>query len=309
MAASGSSQVLASVIVPVRNGRRDIPQLLEALRAQTLHRERFEIVIGDDGSTDGWTEAIAAENGWLRVAPGPPLNSYAARNRAVRASRAPVLAFCDADCRPEPGWLEGGLEALERTDLAAGRIRFIVPTPRTVWTLLDMDGTKDHERQAEQGTAETANLFLRRDVYDRLGGFDDTLPEHGDFDFVERCVGAGLRLEYAPEAVVWHPARERARPFLRALWVYNRWYAARESRAGRKPENLKLRWWVPVAQTLRSRWRSRRSLGLDRRWLGANGVEPGVGETLRALPLLYLLVPYLKDAAQLRGWWDGRRLR
>jgi GT2 family glycosyltransferase len=175
--------------------------------------------------------------------------------------------------------------------------------------LLDMDGTKDHERQAQQGTAETANLFLRREVYDRLGGFDDTLPEHGDFDFVERCVAAGLRLEYAPEAVVWHPARERARPFLRALWVYNRWYAARESRAGRKPENLKLRWWVPVAQTLRSRWRSRRSLGLDRRWLGANGVEPGTAETLRALPLLYLLVPYLKDVAQLRGWWDGRRLR
>jgi GT2 family glycosyltransferase len=306
--ANAGSELLASVIVPVRNGCADVVELVATLRAQTLPRRRFEVVIGDDGSTDGVAEACR-ENGWVCVASGPPRNSYAARNRAVRAARAQVLAFCDADCRPEPEWLERGLAALAGTDMAAGRISFAVPEPRTVWTLLDMDSTKDHERQVRQGTAETANLFLRRDLFDRVGGFDDSLPEHGDFDFVERCVLGGAQLSYAPDAVVWHPARQRARPFLRALWIYNRWYAARASRAGIRPDAAKFRCLVPFVSTLRSRRRQGRPVGLDRRWLAANGVSPTPAENLRALPLIYLVVPYLRAAAQIRGWWDGRHLR
>ena len=302
-----ASALVASVIVPVRNGRGDVVELLRTLRAQTLPRSSFEVVIADDGSTDPIDDL--ADGARVRVVQGPPQNSYAARNRAVEASRAPVLAFCDADCRPEPDWLERGLAALAGTDLVAGRIRFIVPEPRTVWTLLDMDGTKDHQRQVRQGTAETANLFLRRELFDAVAGFDGSLPEHGDFDFVERCVAARARLAYAADSVVWHPARQRARPFLRALWVYNRWYAARASRAGLRPDAAKLRCLVPLASTLRARRRLGRPLGLDRRWLEANGVRPRRTETLRALPLMYLLVPYLRAAAQIRGWLDGRSLR
>jgi glycosyltransferase involved in cell wall biosynthesis len=298
-----------SVITPVRNGRADLERLLDALSRQTLPRDQFEIVIGDDGSTDGSTDDLATGDGWVRVAAGPPRNSYAARNRAVGEARADVLAFCDADCVPEPEWLEQGLAALERTDMAAGKIRFIVPEDRSVWTLLDMDGTKNHEQQVKNGNAETCNLFLRRELYDRVDGFDDSLPEHGDFDFAERCVADGARLDYVPEAVVWHPARVKAKPFVRALWIYNRWYAARESRERRMPDAVKLRSWVPVVQTFRSRRRFGRGVGPDRSWLGANGVEPSLRETLLALPLIYLFVPYLRGAAQLRGWWDGRRLR
>jgi glycosyltransferase involved in cell wall biosynthesis len=303
------SDLLASVIVPARNSAADLRALAACLKRQTVARDRFEVVIGDDGSIDGGAHAVATGDGFIRIAPGPPLNSYAARNRAVRASRAPVLAFCDADCRPEPDWLEKGLAALENTDLAAGRIRFLVPERRTVWTLLDMDGTKDHERQVRQGLAETCNLFVRRELFEGIGGFDDTVAEYGDYEFVERCVAAGLRLDYAPEALLWHPARVHARSFLRALWVYNHGYAAREARARRLPEGLKLRNWVPVVQTLRSRRRWGRPIGPDRRWLEENGVRPSTAETLRTLPVIYLLVPYLRGAAQLQGWWAGRQLR
>lgn len=274
-----------------------------------MANDEFEIVIADDGSTDGSTDGLATSGGRIRVEPGPPLNSYAARNRAVRSSRAPVLAFCDADCRPEPDWLENGLLALGATDLAAGRVYFDLPSSRTVWTLLDMESAKDHERQVLRGTAETANLFLRRELYDRVGGFDDTLPEHGDFDFVQRCVAAGAKLSFASDAVVWHPTRDRGKPFLRAVWIYNRWYAAREARAGRIPEGLRLRSWVPLVQPIRARRRWRNLVGPNRPWLGSNGVYPTRLETLRILPFRYVLLPYLSGAAQLRGWFDGRKLR
>jgi glycosyltransferase involved in cell wall biosynthesis len=305
----GSQAPRVSVIVPVRNGREDLLELIETLERQTLSRDQFEVVIGDDGSTDGSTDDLETEDGWIRVEAGPPINSYGARNRAARASRARALAFCDADCRPERQWLEQGLAALEETDLAAGRIRFAVSVPRTIWTLLDMEAAKDHERQVLRGTAETANLFLRRELYDRVGGFDDSIPEHGDFDFVQRCVAHGAALSYAAEAIVWHPTRDRARSFLRAVWVYNRWYAAREARAGRTPEALRLRSWVPLVQAVRARRRWRLSVGPDRRWLGANGVHPSWHESLLALPLIYVFLPYYSVFAQARGWFDGRRLR
>lgn len=297
-----------SVIVPVRNGGSDLRGLLESLRAQTIDRARFEVVVGDDGSTDGSAEGLD-DGTWVRVVPGPPLNSYAARNRAVRAAKAPILAFCDADCRPEPEWLEEGLRALAEMDVAAGRIRFIPPDERTVWSLIDADGSKDHRRQIENDTAETANLFLSRELYDRVGGFDDSISEHGDFDFAERCVKAGAHLDYAALAVVWHPVRVRARPLLRAIWIYNRGYAERAARDGELPDGLRARAWIPVLPVLRARRRWGRSVGPDKTWLSENNLEPTPRETILALPIMYLLIPYLRGFAQLRGWWDGRRRR
>jgi glycosyltransferase involved in cell wall biosynthesis len=298
-----------SVIVPVRDGAADIAALLECLERQTLPPDEFEIVIGDDGSSDGGTEGVASANGHIRVAAGPPTNSYAARNRAVAASTGSVLAFCDADCRPEPEWLESGLTALGPTDVVAGRIRFDVPSSRTVWTLVDMDGAKDHEHQVRVGVAETANLFLRRELFDRVGGFEGEIPEYGDYEFVERCVAAGADLAYAADTVVSHPARTSGRTLLRALWKYNRGYAVHAARDGRTPEALKLRSLVPFVQTVRARRRWGRSIGPDRRWLRSNGVEPTAGETLGATLIIYLVLPYLGSIAQLMGWLEGRQLR
>jgi len=294
------------VITPVRNGATDIPALLTCLERQTLDREAWEIVIADDGSTDGSTDGIETADGQVRVTAGPPTNSYAARARAVDISRGVVLAFCDADCRPEPEWLERGLAALERTDVVLGRFRFEVSEPRTVWTLIDMDGTKDHRRQVDVGVGETANLLIRRELYDRVGGLDGSIAEYGDFEFVERCVAGGAELSFGADVVVWHPTRAGAKSLLRALWKYNRGYAAHAGRAGEIPDAVKLRSWVPFVQTYRSRRRWGIPAGLNRPWLAEHGVTPTRREALLALPILYLVIPYLRGAAQLLGWREGR---
>jgi hypothetical protein len=66
---------------------------------------------------------------------------------------------------------------------------------------------------------------------------------------------------------------------------------------------------VPVVSVLRGRRRLGYSLGLDRRVMRANDVRPSLRHRLLALPLIYLVLPTVRNAAQLRGWWDGRRLR
>ena len=299
-----------SVIVPVRNGRGYVEELVAALERQTLAPPRFELVLADDGSTDGTLEWLAARAlPWVKVAPGPPRNSYAARNRAVANSVGAVLAFCDVDCVPEPDWLERGSEALATTDIVAGRVRFILPERRTVWTLLDMDSSKDHEREVRNATAETANLLLRRTVFDAVGGFEEAIPEFGDFDFVQRAVANGAMLSFGDDVVVWHPTRDRAKPFLRAHWIYSRGYGVREGEAGRTPHDLRWKALVPIVSVFRTRRWWGRSIGPDRRWLGENGVTPTRFETLIALPLLYLFLPYFRAAAQFAGWREGRRTR
>jgi GT2 family glycosyltransferase len=304
-----SADQTVSVIVPARNARQDLERLVEALRSQTLARERFEVLIGDDGSTDGTAETFATREPWLRVEVGVPSNSYAARNRAARASRGDVLAFVDSDCVPEPTWLEDGLGALVGADLVAGRVHFRVPLRRTIWTLLDMDTSKNQRILVRNNTAETANLFVRRDVFDRVGGFDETINEHGDFDFAERCVGAGARLVYSPDPLVWHPARTSARSFFRAHWIYCSGYAERCVRNGARPDGLKLRNWVPLVQPLLARRRYGKSFVPDRAWLAENGVRPTAAENLLSLPVMYLVLPYVRGVAQLHGWWRGRKTR
>ena len=296
-----------SVIVPVRNGADDLASLLECLAKQTLAREQFEIVVADDGSTDGGTDEVATSDGHVRVIEGPPLNAYAARNRAVAASRAPVLAFCDADCRPEPNWLERGLSALNEADIIAGRIRMQIPPHPSVWALLDAESTKDHARQVAVGNAETANLFLHRALYDRVGPFDVEQPGYGDFEFVLRCVSNGATLAYASDAIVTHPVRMGGRAFLRNVWAMNHSYATFESRSGRLPDGVRLREWVPVIQTVRARRRFGMSTRLDRRWMGENGFRPRLRDDLRALPITYLFLPYFCSVAQLVGWITTRR--
>jgi glycosyltransferase involved in cell wall biosynthesis len=304
-----ASQLAVSVIVPVRDGGIDLPELIASLRAQTLPRRDFEVLIADDGSSDGATARLPHENGWLSVLAGPRRNPYAARNRAAARARGRVLAFCDVDCRPEPDWLERGLAGLERAEVVAGLVRFVRPSRLTAWSLVDMDTFLDQERTVRTGGAVTANLFVGRTLFERVGGFDGTLANGGDQEFVRRCVADGARLAFERDAVVAHPTRDRARELLGKVWLVNRRHAAREARAGRRPGRLALRSLVPLVQQLRSRARTGRSIGLDRSRLGESGVEPSLWDQARALPIIYLLMPYLATAAQARGWVDGRRMR
>ncbi len=105
-----------------------------------------------------------------------------ARNQGWQAARAPLIAFTDDDCEPTPEWLRQGVIALARADLVQGSVRpepDVIPGPfdRTLWI--------DHET----GFYETANLFVRREVLERVGGFEPLIRSE-----VERVIGEDVWL-------------------------------------------------------------------------------------------------------------------
>ena len=301
---------MISVIVPVRNNPAGIRELLDRLAVQTLPRDCFEVVIGDDGSRPGTLAGAVRRDEWVRVTRGSPQTSYAARNRAARTARGGVLAFCDSDCLPEPTWLEQGLAALKRAEVVAGEVTFVLPDSPTVWSLLTVDMFLDQERNVLFGRGVTANLFVRRGLFDELGGFDEALPSGGDYDFVRRSVELGKSLAYAPTVVVRHPTLDGPWPFLRKVWGTNRWAAVRRARAGEHPDLIGVLSFVPgLGVALARRQALRPVLSLSRGRLAVAGLRPRPWYDLRAMAVLYLLVSYVAGLGRARGWIEGRALR
>ncbi len=298
-----------SVIVPVRDDPEGIRELVRRLTVQTLGRERFEIVIGDDGSEPGSLLDLGTPDGWIRVLSGPAQTSYAARNRAAADARGSVLAFCDSDCRPEPAWLEEGLAVLEGADVAGGEIRYAAPPSPTAWSLLSIDMYLDQQNNILLSRAVTANLFVKHRLFFELEGFDETMPSGGDYDFVRRAAAGGARLRFAPGAVVVHPTIDDRRSFLQKVRRTNRWATVRRARSGQRPGWRDVVTFVPLCGVVMARRQALRpSFRLQRHRLEAAGIAPGRLAELRALAVLYLLVGYVAALARTRGWIDAQRL-
>jgi glycosyltransferase involved in cell wall biosynthesis len=237
----------ASVIVPARDARGTLPRTLAALEGQDFDGS-YEVIVVDDGSRDQ-TASVAHEYG-VTVLRQPPLGPAAARNLGAAHASSPVLAFCDADVFPSRGWLRSGLAALERAELVQGRVlpdqlARLGPFDRTIWVT------------SAAGLWETANLFVTRELFDRLGGFEQWLaPRRGkalaeDVWFGQRALRAGAVAAFSDEALAYHAVfrrswrgyvRERERlqyfpamaakmPELRSGFLYRRLFLNRRTAA------------------------------------------------------------------------------
>ena len=191
-----------TVIVPARDAAATLPRTLDALAASAVEHE---VIVVDDASRDD-TAAIAEGRGARVVRNTRAFGPARSRNTGAALASAPLLAFTDADCVPEPGWLDAGIRALRDADLVTGPIvpeRPPGPFDRTL------------DRPGPSPLFETANLLVRREVFARLGGFspfggarpEDHFGEDAIFGW--RARAAGARVAFAPDATVAHAVFER----------------------------------------------------------------------------------------------------
>jgi glycosyltransferase involved in cell wall biosynthesis len=228
------SEAEISVVVPVRDGADTLPALLMSLDRQTLPRERFEVIVVDNGSQDGSGEI--AERMGARVVAEPARGRTRARNTGVASAKTDLIAFTDADCVAEPGWLEGFRGCSGSAPLLAGIVTVTTGDSANAVERFERLWRFDQEAWAKHlGWAATANLMVERGAFEEIGGFDDAYRHTAeDVDFCIRARDAGLRLEVCAAALVNHRAESRLWPMLkRSFWHgYGGVQAARRTGVG-----------------------------------------------------------------------------
>jgi cellulose synthase/poly-beta-1,6-N-acetylglucosamine synthase-like glycosyltransferase len=209
---------LVSVVVPVLNGGPAFRDLLASLAHLSYPRERLEILVVDNGSDDD--SAGAARRAGFNVVAEPRRGASVARNTGVGQTQGEIVAFTDADCIVTRGWIEGLVAPFTDPEVGGVGGRTETWLPRT-WTERHAARTRhlDAERHLSHPTfpfAPTANAAFRRRVFEKIGGFDPAFPWGEPIDFCKRVIrDAGMKLAFAPRAVVFHRARARLGDYYR----------------------------------------------------------------------------------------------
>ncbi len=211
-----------SIYIPCYNAEEYVARSIEGVLRQTHSAE--EILIVDDGSRDRTAE-IAARYPVRVVRHERNRGLAAARNTAFRSARNDLVAALDADCVPEPDWLEKLVTHLEDGTVAAVGGRLL----ETVQSSMADRWRKAHMPQ-QWGEVPVLNprfmfgnnVVLRKSVVEEVGWYDESLRTNGeDVDLSARIRARGYSFVYDPEAVVKHLRHDTVRSVLDAYW---RWW-------------------------------------------------------------------------------------
>jgi glycosyltransferase involved in cell wall biosynthesis len=207
-----------SIVIPTYRRPRSLARCLQALAALDYPRDRFEVIVVDDGS--GALPPVRSTSLELTVMTQPHAGPAAARNLGVARARGDYLAFTDDDCMAEAGWLRGFAARLAETPDHAIGGRTLNALPENLYssaTQILLDFLQEWSVKAGSDVFFTANnLAVPAGLFRARGDFDVGFLLAGgeDREFCDRWVRLGGRLTYAPAAVVHH----RHHLTLRGYW-------------------------------------------------------------------------------------------
>lgn len=207
-----------SIIIPFYNAEETLTLCLEALLSQSYLPS--EIFLVDNNSMDGSSSTakrFANDNSslityLLESQQGP---SYA-RNSGARLANGDIIAFTDADCVPDRDWLRMLTESFNDGTIGAvaGRIEGFKPESlldkfHSMLTLRGLPNSQTYKKfTLERGGFPTANLAVRKDVFDAIGGFDESMKIYSeDYDLCARVYKSGYSINYTTDAIVYHKHR------------------------------------------------------------------------------------------------------
>lgn len=200
-----------SIVVPIYNRKYWIEELLPTLWEQQYPRERYEIIMVDNGSKDGAWEWVNEQAEASPVAmrcfrnDDPVKVPAASRNKGIREARGEIVAFTDSDCQVTPGWLTGLVASFtEGVGIVEGRTIPVPGDPAPPLTRIKViDGTRS--------LFDTCNIAYRKEALDKVGGFARDFYENGypryygeDLDLGYRVKAAGYAVAFASTALVMH---------------------------------------------------------------------------------------------------------
>ena len=169
-----------SVIIPAKNEQGYLPVCLDSLSQLDYPREAYEVLVIDNGSTDNTVE-IAKQYG-TKVLVQPGLTIAGLRNFGASQAIGRCLVFLDADCTVAPDWLTAASLWLDQADVCCFGGPPEIPEQST-WVQKAWYCVRSKRQLVEEAEwLESMNMFVRKEVFAQVHGFDETLTTCEDYD-------------------------------------------------------------------------------------------------------------------------------
>jgi glycosyltransferase involved in cell wall biosynthesis len=212
---------LFSVIIPSYNRPKQLTACLESLTQLDYPRDRFEVIVVDDGS-DSPLETVVApfkDSLNLRLIRQNNAGPAAARNHAAQQASGRYLAFTDDDCKPAADWLQVLEHCFMTTPdrIVGGQTQNALPNNAysTISQSIVSVVYAHYNAIADQARFFASNnMVVPADRFRELGGFDQSFTTSEDRELCDRWLHQGYQMTYAPEVIIYH-----AHPMtLRSFW-------------------------------------------------------------------------------------------
>src|SRR3990172_10127958 len=192
-----------SVIVPAYNAQKTIHQSIEALLAQEYPKERYEVIIIDDGSSDGTADVVKAYP--VKYMHQRNQGPATARNAGAREAGGEIMLFTDSDCVPFANWIAEMVKPFEDKEVVAVKGAYKNKQKSMVARFAQLEFEERFEmlKKAESiDMVDTYSAGYRRDLFMAAGGFDASFPvaNNEDTELSYRLSVLGHKMVFNPGA-------------------------------------------------------------------------------------------------------------
>ncbi|MCC5908060.1 MAG: glycosyltransferase [Balneolaceae bacterium] len=209
---AGEELPTVSIIIPFFNNTEEVDAIVDQITGQNYPGEQIEIICIDNGSSlpvELKKSTLSKIN--LIEEKNHPNSPYSARNRGIEASTGEIIVFIDANSWPDKNWLRYGVNYLlkNEADIVAGRVDFDFEPKATAAKLADALTSLNMKMAVEdRGAAYTANIFVKKEVFEKTGFFEENVRSGGDVRWTLRAKEIGFKIMYCGSAVVYKKARD-----------------------------------------------------------------------------------------------------
>ena len=254
-----------SIVLPVRNERAMLPRLIDQMLMQNYPADRFEILVVDGRSTDGTADLVrrrysSGKRVKIRVLDNPKMRSSAGRNIGIRAARGGVIVFVDGHCSlPSNNLLEDTAAILQQTGAgclcrpqpllapADTKTGEAIAQARASWLGRDRNSLiYDTQITGFVDPAATGSVYLR-EVFNRVGLYDENFDGCEDIEFNTRVSKAGIRAYTDPRLAVHYQPRKNVRDLFGQMVRHGR---GRLRLARKHPDTFSKSQLIPLAVLL-----------------------------------------------------------